>query len=89
MQAYNGTDGKLHPAAPSPKYYGVDVSKCYVCNPDTPTATYDTGDTWFPSNSSRLIGAETAFFWSHFKANVIKPIDLPRQARDKYTKRKS
>ena len=26
-----------------------------VCNPDTPAATYDTGDTWFPSNSSRLI----------------------------------
>ena len=26
-----------------------------VCNPDTPTDVYNTGDTWFPSNSSRLI----------------------------------
>ena len=45
-------------AAPSPKAYGVEKSRCYVCNPDDPndpSTSYDLGDTWFPSNSSRLI----------------------------------
>ena len=52
--AYNDSTGS-HPAAPSPKHYNIDVSKCYVCNPDTPADAFDTGDPWFPSNSSRLL----------------------------------
>eukprot|EP01049_Picozoa_sp_SAG25_P010688 SAG25_NODE_1196_length_3645_cov_2.730476_5_plen_238_part_00 len=53
-KAYNDSTG-YHAAAPSPKHYGIDVSKCYVCNPDTPDAEFDTGDPWFPANSSRLL----------------------------------
>ena len=41
--AYNDSTGS-HPAAPSPKHYGIDVSKCYVCNPDTPADAFDTKD---------------------------------------------
>jgi hypothetical protein len=52
--AYNDSTG-IHPAAPSPKHYGIDASKCYVCNPDTPEAAFDLGDHWFPANSSRLL----------------------------------
>ena len=44
-----------HPAAPSPRHYGIDTSKCYLCNPDTPADIFDTDDPWFPSNSSRLL----------------------------------
>ena len=31
--AWNDTKGVEHPAAPSPRAYGCDVSRCYACNP--------------------------------------------------------
>ena len=49
-------------AAPSPRAYGVEKSRCYVCNPDDPAdpdTSYDLGDHWFPANSSRMIVDDT------------------------------
>ena len=66
--AYNDTAG-YHPAAPSPKHYGVDASECYACNPDTAADALDLADPWFPANSSRILvdaGLEVQGLRHHF-----------------------
>eukprot|EP00037_Helgoeca_nana_P017603 m.166777 g.166777 ORF g.166777 m.166777 type:complete len:539 (+) comp24061_c1_seq1:76-1692(+) len=63
------------PAAPGPDGYGVDKFRCYACNAPDAAHSYDLGDLWFPSNSSRMIVDDGLAFIASAKA-ARKPFYL-------------